>query len=72
MDGERFDFRAGEVIRLFFSYRYTPERMRAILNRHGLDVCDQWKTRSEEEGVFLCRNSEAHAPPVPPQACQQS
>ena len=72
MDGERFDFRAGEVVRLFFSYRYTPGRVRAMLNRHGLDICDQWTTRSEEEGVFLCRNSEAHTPPVPPQACQQS
>jgi uncharacterized SAM-dependent methyltransferase len=58
VDGERFDFHAGEVIRLFFSYRYTPERVHAILNRHGLDVCDQWTTRSEEEGVFFCRNLE--------------
>ncbi len=57
-DGERFEFRAGEVIQLFFSYRYPPERIRIILNRHGLDVCNQWTTRSEEEGVFLCRNSE--------------
>ncbi|MGA2240984.1 MAG: L-histidine N(alpha)-methyltransferase [Verrucomicrobiota bacterium] len=58
VDGERFDFHAGEIIQLFFSYRYTPERVRTILNRHSLDVCDQWTTRSEEEGVFLCRNSE--------------
>jgi len=55
MDGETFDFHAGEVIQLFFSYRYTPERVRTILARFGLDVCDQWITSSEEEGVFLCR-----------------
>ena len=54
VDGERFDFHAGEVIQLFFSYRYTPGRVRAILNRHGLDVCGQWIAKSEEEGVFLC------------------
>jgi hypothetical protein len=54
VDGEWFNFRAGESIRLFFSYRYTPERVRAILNRYGLDVCNQWTTRSKEEGVFLC------------------
>ncbi len=55
VDGERFDFRAGESIRLFFSYRYTPERVRKVLAHFGLEVCDQWITRSEEEGVFLCR-----------------
>jgi L-histidine Nalpha-methyltransferase len=53
VDNERFDFRAGEVIRLFFSYRYTPERVRKVLARFGLEVCNQWLTRSEEEGVFL-------------------
>ena len=55
VDGERFDFRAGETIRLFFSYRYTPERVHQVLARYGLEVCGQWTTKSEEEGVFLCR-----------------
>ena len=39
----------------FFSYRYTPERVRALLGEHQLEVLDQWITMSEEEGVFLCR-----------------
>ena len=55
VESEVFDFRAGESIRLFFSYRYTPERVRKILARHGLEICGQWITKSEEEGVFLCR-----------------
>lgn len=55
VDDERFEFRAGDSIRLFFSYRYTPELVRRSLERHGLLVTDQWITRSEEEGVFLCR-----------------
>ena len=55
---EKFRFRPGDTIQLFFSYRYTPERVRKILVRFGLEVCAQWLTRSEEEGVFLCRNSE--------------
>jgi uncharacterized SAM-dependent methyltransferase len=55
VDNETFDFRAGETIRLFFSYRYTPELVRKALARYGLDVCEQWITRSEEEAVFLCR-----------------
>jgi uncharacterized SAM-dependent methyltransferase len=55
VENEAFGFRAGEAIRLFFSYRYTPGRVRALLGRHSLDVCERWMTKSEEEGVFLCR-----------------
>jgi uncharacterized SAM-dependent methyltransferase len=50
---EKFGFRPGDAIQLFFSYRYTPERVRKVLARFGLEVCDQWITSSEEEGVFL-------------------
>ena len=53
VDEQRFQFRAGESIRLFFSYRHTPALVRALLDQHGLQVLDQWITRSEEEGVFL-------------------
>ncbi|MDD5139887.1 MAG: L-histidine N(alpha)-methyltransferase [Verrucomicrobiales bacterium] len=55
VESEQFDFRRGESIRLFFSYRYTPALVRKALARHGLAVLDQWITQSEEEGVFLCR-----------------
>jgi uncharacterized SAM-dependent methyltransferase len=55
VDGERFKFRRGESIRLFFSYRYTPERVPNILAKFGLQVCGQWIAKSEEEGVLLCR-----------------
>jgi len=57
VDDEQFEFRAGESIRLFFSYRYTPELVRAHLQRHNLQMLDQWITQSEEEGVFLCCRS---------------
>ena len=50
-----FKFEVGEKIRLFFSYRYTPELVAKILARHKLEVCEQWIAKSEEEGVFLCR-----------------
>jgi uncharacterized SAM-dependent methyltransferase len=66
VENEAFAFRAGEAIRLFFSYRYTPERVRKVLTRHGLEVCEQWIAKSGEEGVFLCnrrsRREEAHSP----------
>jgi len=53
--GEKFSFARGESIRLFFSYRHTPERVRKILARYRLMVCDEWAAGSGEEGVFLCR-----------------
>jgi L-histidine N-alpha-methyltransferase len=51
---EQFKFRAGEKVRLFFSYRHTPERVSSLLKSHGLAVGEQWITQSGEEGVFLC------------------
>ena len=55
IEGEPFIFRRGENIRLFFSYRYTPERVCQLLARYQLAVREQWVTRSDEEGVFLVR-----------------
>ena len=55
LDGECFKFRRGESIRLFFSYRYTPEGACKMLAEYDLEVCDRWIAKSGEEGVFLCR-----------------
>jgi len=54
---ETFSFKTGDSIQLFFSYRYTPERVRKILARFGMEVCDQWIAKSGEEGVFLVSRS---------------
>jgi len=59
VEDEQFEFRAGESIRLFFSYRYTLELVRKALGQHSLAVMEQWVTKSEEEGVFLCRRKTA-------------
>jgi L-histidine Nalpha-methyltransferase len=55
IEDEQFNFKRGWKIRLFFSYRYTPERIAKILAAHKLEVREQWITESEEEGVLLCR-----------------
>jgi len=54
-EGEVFSFRPGNAMQLFFSYRYTPALVGKVLDRHGLEVCEQWIAKSGEEGVFLCR-----------------
>jgi L-histidine N-alpha-methyltransferase len=51
---DEVEFQAGEHLRLFFSYRHTPDQVRALLKQYGLDALDVWISRSEEEGVFLC------------------
>jgi hypothetical protein len=56
VDEQQFQFPAGESIRLFFSWRHTPMLVRKLLGQQGLEVLDQWITKSGEEGVFLvCR-----------------
>jgi L-histidine N-alpha-methyltransferase len=55
IEDETFNFKSGEKIRLFFSYRYTTERVRKILSKFKLEICGQWIANSGEEGVFLCR-----------------
>ena len=57
IESETFDFPAGSAIRLFFSYRYTPDRVLSALAAHGLQVHEQWITQSGEEGVFFCRRT---------------
>ncbi len=59
IEGERFKFQPGDKIQLFFSYRHTPALVKEMLGTYGLRVLDQWITKSEEEGVFLCRRSSA-------------
>ncbi len=57
VDRREFCFKRNESIRLFFSYRYTPARIRQWLGRHGLTVTDEWITTSGEEGIFLCQQA---------------
>jgi L-histidine Nalpha-methyltransferase len=57
IESRQFTFCRGDNLRLFFSYRYTPERVRKLLARYQLEVCDQWIMKSEEEGVFLVKRS---------------
>jgi L-histidine N-alpha-methyltransferase len=57
LQGEQFVFHPPDSIRLFFSYRHTPDRVRRQLQTYALEVAEQWVTASEEEGVFLCRSA---------------
>jgi L-histidine Nalpha-methyltransferase len=53
IEQEEFEFHARDSIRLFYSYRHTPELVRGIFSGCGLKPLKQWITSSGEEGVFL-------------------
>jgi len=53
VDEERFAFRAGDTLKVFYSYRHTPALVAKLFKAHGLAVSAQWIAPSEEEGVFL-------------------
>jgi uncharacterized SAM-dependent methyltransferase len=55
--GELFGFKQGESMRLFFSYRYHPRMVESTLRDFEIEVMERWVTRSEEEGVFLCKRA---------------
>jgi len=54
----QFDYKAGERIRLFFSYRYQAGQIESLVRGQGLEILGRWITVSGEEGVFLCRRQE--------------
>jgi hypothetical protein len=53
VDSLRFDFLPGDSLRLFFSYRYTPSLLRAVMTRYDLEVNGEWVSPSGDEAVFL-------------------
>ncbi len=55
--GETVAFRRGERIRLFFSYRHTPQTIRALGCEAGLEVMGEWLNDSHDEGVFLAQRA---------------
>jgi uncharacterized SAM-dependent methyltransferase len=58
INNERFCFEPGDVIRLFYSCRYTPEKVKTALESVSIEIKDQWVTQSGEEGVFLCQRQQ--------------
>jgi L-histidine Nalpha-methyltransferase len=53
LESQNFTFNTNDSIRLFFSYRHTPQLIHALLGQFGLKVAREWLSTSEEEGVFL-------------------
>jgi len=51
-EGAPFTARAGDKVRLFFSLRYTPDRLKKTLEAHGMNLRDGQITSCGQEGVW--------------------
>jgi uncharacterized SAM-dependent methyltransferase len=57
IDTEQFTYSPNQTFRLFFSYRHTPEILRALFAKYGLGITSEWITISGEEGIILSQKS---------------
>jgi uncharacterized SAM-dependent methyltransferase len=51
---EAFPFAPGESLEVFFSTRFTPQVMPAVLAEAGLTLLQTWLFDSQEEAIYLC------------------
>jgi len=54
-DTQVFKFVPGDAIRLFYSYRYTPELLEKTLAAHNFAIGERWIAPSGEEGIFVVK-----------------
>ena len=57
LDHETFTYAPNDPFRLFYSYRHTPNLLRALFQKHQLQITYQWITSSAEEGIFFAEKS---------------
>lgn len=55
--GKEVLFGEADKLRVFHSYRFTVEHMRAFLKQARLNVAQEWISSNNEEGLFLCRRA---------------
>lgn len=53
LDGRSVEWQEGDQVQLFFSYRYTSNRLQAVLQQYRLNILDYWEDDNQEEGVYL-------------------
>ena len=50
-------WKSGEMVDVFFSYRYSKTLLAQMLQRYNIEIVDAWCSAAGEEGLFLCRKS---------------
>ncbi|NEP15196.1 MAG: L-histidine N(alpha)-methyltransferase, partial [Symploca sp. SIO2C1] len=55
LEDELIEWKSGDKVRLFFSYRYTSAMIQEILSAYGINVLAYWEAANQEEGIYLCQ-----------------
>ncbi|MDY7003426.1 MAG: L-histidine N(alpha)-methyltransferase [Cyanobacteriota bacterium] len=55
LDEQLIEWKNGDKIGLFFSYRYTTTKLQEILSSYGINILNYWEAANQEEGVYLCQ-----------------
>jgi len=55
LDEETIKWHKHDKIQLFFSYRYTTEKLKNILQEYNINVVEYWEAPNQEEGIYLCQ-----------------
>ena len=55
LEEEVIEWQKGELVRLFFSYRYTTPMIQDLLHSYGIDIVAYTEDANQEEGVYLCQ-----------------
>lgn len=55
LDEETIKWHKHDKIQLFFSYRYTTEKLKNILQDYNINVVEYWEAPNQEEGIYLCQ-----------------
>jgi hypothetical protein len=51
-ENQTLSLHKGDNLRLFFSYRYTPERFKHLALQAGLNIREEFVANNQEEGVW--------------------
>ena len=55
LDGQTFTWQTNDQMQLFFSYRYTTNKIINLLSEYGITVIEAWEAASQEEAIYLCQ-----------------
>ncbi len=55
LSNQLIEWKNGDKVRLFFSYRYTSSRIQEVLKNYAINVVAYWEGANQEEGVYLCQ-----------------
>lgn len=55
LEDQLIQWKNGDKVQLFFSYRYNTPMIQKTLNQYSIDILDYWEDANQEEGIYLCQ-----------------